>query len=134
MNQHPSLVVRARCRACTTARDQRGTTTAETMMVLPLLAVFCLGLVWLLALAATQMRVVDSAREVARAAARNDSAQQAVALGRRVAPADARITLRSDRSTITARVDAEVRGPAGLFAFLPAVHVSATAVSAKESP
>ena len=120
--------------ARTTARDQRGATTAEAVMLMPVLAVLCLGLVWLLALAATQMRVVDSAREVARAAARNEPTQQAVALGRRVAPDGARISIRSHTSTITARVDAEVRGPAGLFAFLPAVHLSATAVSARESP
>ena len=55
-------------------------------MVLPVLVAVALGLVWLLALAATQVRVVDAAREAARAAARDDAAPARSALGRRVAP------------------------------------------------
>ena len=55
-------------------------------MVLPVLVAVALGLVWLVALAATQVRVVDAARETARAAARDDGRASAVALGRRVAP------------------------------------------------
>ena len=46
-------------------------------MVLPVLAAVALGLVWLLSLAATQVRVVDAARETARAAARDDAAASA---------------------------------------------------------
>ena len=68
------------------ASRQRGVVTAETAMVLPLLAMVALGLGWLLALAATQVRVVDAARETARAAARDDGETSAVALGHRVAP------------------------------------------------
>src|SRR5206468_518397 len=47
------------------ARHSRGAATAETVMVLPLLVALALALAWLVALAATQVRVVDSAREVA---------------------------------------------------------------------
>jgi hypothetical protein len=44
------------------------------------------GLVWLLSVGAAQLRVVDGARETARAVARGEDPGAAVALGRRVAP------------------------------------------------
>ena len=54
------------------ARDTRGAATAELAMVLPLLVAVSLGLVWLLAVGAAQVRAVDAARETARALARGD--------------------------------------------------------------
>jgi hypothetical protein len=101
-------------------------------MVLPLLVAVTLGLAWLLALAATQVRVVDAAREVARAAARDENRASAVALGRRVAPEGSRVEVRDDADTVVVRVRAEVRGPTGLFGFLPGVDVHAEAVAARE--
>ena len=106
--------------------------TAETVMVLPVLAAVALGLVWLLSLAATQVRVVDAARETARAAARDEAPGSAAALGRRVAPDGARITVHEDADTVVVRVRSEVRGPGGLFGFLPGVDVQAEAVAARE--
>ena len=111
---------------------QRGSVTAETVMVLPVLVSLALGLVWVVALAATQVRVVDAARETARTAARDDSRSSAVALGRRVAPAGATVTVRDDGGTVVARVRATVGGPRGLFGFVPRVAVDAEAVAAKE--
>ena len=111
---------------------ERGSVTAETVMVLPVLAAVALGLVWLLSLAATQVRVVDAARETARAAARDDAAGSATALGRRVAPDGSRITVREDGDTVVVHVRARVRGPGGLFGFLPGVDVHAEAVAARE--
>lgn len=113
-------------------RGERGAVTAETVMVLPVLVALTLGLVWLLSLAATQVRVVDAARETARAAARDDGAGSAEALGRRVAPAGAQISVRDDGQTVVVRVRSTVHGPRGLLAFLPGVHVDAEAVAAKE--
>jgi Flp pilus assembly protein TadG len=112
-------------------RDERGAVTAETAVVLPVLLAVTLGLVWLVSLAATQVRVVDSAREVARAAARDDDGV-AVGLGRRVAPAGSRITVSRGGGTVEATVAATVRGPGGLFAFLPPVEVSSRATTAEE--
>ena len=111
---------------------ERGSVTAETVMVLPVLAAVALGLVWLLSLAATQVRVVDAARETARAAARDEAPGSAAALGRRVAPDGARITVHEDADTVVVRVRSEVRGPGGLFGFLPGVDVHAEAVAARE--
>lgn len=113
-------------------RSDRGSVTAETVMVLPLLVGVALGLAWLLSLAATQVRVVDAAREVARAVARDEPVAAAVALGRRVAPDGSRIEVEGNDDTVTVRVDARVHGAAGLFAFLPAVKVRADAVAARE--
>ncbi len=101
-------------------------------MVLPVLVAVTVGLAWLLALAATQVRLVDAARETARAVARDDDRSSAVALGRRVAPDGARIVLDDEGETVVVRVRAEVRGPGGLFEFLPGVQVDAEAVAAKE--
>ena len=47
--------------------------TAELALVLPLLVAVTLGLVWLLAVGAAQVRTVDAARETARAVARGDA-------------------------------------------------------------
>lgn len=113
-------------------RDQRGSVTAETVMVLPVLVSLGLGLVWVVALAATQVRVIDAAREVARAAARGDDRASAVALGRRVAPQGATVTVRDEGDSVVARVRATVRGPRGLLHLVPGVDVDAEAVAARE--
>jgi hypothetical protein len=101
-------------------------------MVMPVLAALTVALVWLLALAAAQVRTVDAAREVARALARDEPQATAVALGRRVAPAGADFDVRGGSSDVTVVVRADVGGPGGLLAFLPNVTVRAEAVAAKE--
>ena len=75
------------------SRDDSGAATAELAMALPLLLAVTVGLVWLLSVAAAQLRVVDAARESARAAARGDSTEEAVARGLEVAPPGSSITL-----------------------------------------
>jgi hypothetical protein len=113
-------------------RDESGAVTAEAAVALPVIVVFALGLAWLVALGATQVRALDAARETARAVARGDDATAGVDLGRRVATSGARITVRDEGDTIEVTVDAPVRGPGGMFGFLPAYHARATAVAAKE--
>ena len=115
-------------------RRERGAVTAETVLVLPLLVAVTLGLVWLVSLAGTHVRVIDAAREVARAAARDEPAAAAVALGRRVAPDGAQISVRDDGSVVVVDVTATVRAPEGLLGFLPPVQVRTEAVAAKEQP
>jgi Flp pilus assembly protein TadG len=115
-----------------TTRGERGAVTAEAAMVLPVLVSVALGLAWLPTLAATQVRVVDAAREVARSTARDDSRSAAVALGRRVAPRGSTFSLRQRGDTVVVRVRSRVPGPGGLLAFLPPVEVDAEAVAARE--
>jgi Flp pilus assembly protein TadG len=113
-------------------RGERGAATAELAMVLPLLVAVTIGLVWLLAVGAAQVRAVDAARETARAVARGDSVAEAVARGARVAPAGSRVSVHDDGGQITAVVVGRVQGPGGLFTRLPGVTVSAEAVAAVE--
>jgi Flp pilus assembly protein TadG len=136
---HPTPAAAPRCSAagvgCVLAlrrRGERGAVTAETVMVLPVLVALTLGLAWLLSLASAQVRVVDAAREVARAVARDDSRASALALGRRVAPGGSRFTVRQRGDTVVVRVQARVNGPQGLLGFLPAAHVDGEAVAARE--
>lgn len=118
----------------TRRRTERGAATAELAMALPLLIAVTIGLVWLLAVGAAQVRAVDAARETARAVARGDSAAEAVARGRRVAPDGSRVSVQDDGTEVTAVVVGRVSGPGGLFSRLPAVTVSAEAVAVAEEP
>ncbi|RYE75029.1 MAG: pilus assembly protein [Myxococcales bacterium] len=113
-------------------RTQHGAVTAETAVVLPILAAFALGLVWVISLGVSQARAVDAAREVARVVARGDSLAEARSWGSRVAPDGARITVDRGEERVTVRVAATVRGPGGLFDFLPGFPVRAEAVAATE--
>lgn len=118
-------------RRASALRDQRGAVTAETAVVLPLLAIFTVGLVWMVSLATVHSRAVDAAREAARVVARGESVGAASTLARSVA-GDARVRISSGGDQVTVVVSAPVKGPGGLFAFLPATTVSARAVAARE--
>jgi Flp pilus assembly protein TadG len=113
-------------------RGQRGAVTAEAAVVIPVLLALALGATWFVALAVTKVRVVDAAREVARVAARGDADTEAVAHGRRVAPAGTRFTVRRAAGEVVVDARVAVTGPGGLLAFLPAVTVESEAVAAEE--
>lgn len=124
----------AACSRPTRRRGERGAVTAELAMTLPLLVAVTTGLVWLLAVGAAQVRAVDAARETARAVARGDVVAAAVERGERVAPEGATVSVGTDGTEVRVVVTGEVRGPGGLFGFLPAAPVRAEAVSAMELP
>ena len=113
-------------------RDQGGAATAELALGLPLLVSLTIGLVWLLAVGEAQVRVVDAARETARAAARGDAEADAVARGTQVSPG-ATVTVEIRAGRVTSTASAEVAPPGGLLSFLPSAHVHAEAVAATES-
>jgi hypothetical protein len=110
----------------------RGAATAELVMVLPVLVAVTIGLVWLLSVGAAQVRTVDAARETARALARGDGRAEAVDRGVGVGPDGTRIAVQAGGERVVATASARVRGPGGLFRFLPAVTVRARAVAAAE--
>lgn len=112
-------------------RDERGAATAELAMTLPLLIAVTIGLVWLLAVGAAQVRAVDAARETARAVARGDATGAAVARGERVAPPGSVVSVRDGGGEVTATVVGRVPGPGGLFD-LPFARIAAEAVAASE--
>jgi hypothetical protein len=101
-------------------------------MVIPLLAVIALGLVWLLAVGSARARLVDAARETARALARGDDQAVAVARGERIGPAGTRLATAAAGGEITVEAHATMAGPGGLFGWLPGVDLHATAVAASE--
>ncbi|QYJ03127.1 pilus assembly protein [Nocardioides panacisoli] len=113
-------------------RRERGAVTAELALGLPILCAVTLGLVWLLSLGVAQARTVDAARETARAVARGDDTGAAVALGERVAPDGVSVEVEAGGARVVARASGRVRGPGGLFDFLPGAEVSAEAVAVAE--
>ena len=111
--------------------DQRGAATVELAMGIPALVSLTIGLVWLLTIGVAQVRMVDAARETARAAARGDPEPVAIERGHQVAPgATVSLTDRDGRVVATARD--RVTPPGGLFGLLPSVQVHAEAVTASE--
>jgi hypothetical protein len=114
--------------------EERGAATAELALVLPLLVAMTVGLVWLLAVGAAQMRAVDAARETARALARGDDEAEAVARGERVAPEGSTVWTTRDGDEVRVVVTGSVAGPGGLFEGLPTPRVRAEAVAVAEGP
>ena len=106
--------------------------TAEAAVVIPVFLALVLGAVWFVALAATKVRVVDAAREVARVAASGEGDTAAVAHGRQVAPAATRFSVRRGDGVVVVSATVAVDGPGGLFGFLPAVTVESEAGAAEE--
>jgi hypothetical protein len=105
----------------------RGSVTAEMAVAVPALVVLLAAALTAVSAVTAQMRCVDAARESARAAARGDGDPAAV--GRRVAPPGATVTVAAHGDSVRAVVTAAVR-PVGRW--LPAPVVSATAVAAHE--
>jgi len=101
-------------------------------MALPALVAVTIGLVWLLSVGAAQLRVVDAARETARALARGDARAEAVARGLRVGPSGTRVSVGVADGDVVVTARARVKGPGGLFGFLSGVTVHAEAVTTTE--
>jgi hypothetical protein len=113
--------------------DERGTVTAEAALVLPLIATFCLALVWMITVGIAQVRVVDAARDAARSLARGDDRDTAAALARRAAPDGSQVTFAESGTTATATVSARVSAPRWLLVPLPSASVNSSATVEVES-
>jgi Flp pilus assembly protein TadG len=113
-------------------RDQRGAATAELALGIPLLVSLTIGLVWLLTIGVAQVRMVDAARETARAGARGDDVAAAVARGKQAAPGATVVLTQGDGQVVASASDV-VAPPGGLLGFLPGVRVSADAVAVAEA-
>jgi TadE-like protein len=112
--------------------SDKGAVTAEAVMVLPVLLAVTVGLVWLLAVGAGQIRMVDAARETARAVARGDERSGAIALGARIAPDGTRLRVSQSAEHVIVTAEGEIDGPGGLFQFLPEVRLHAESVALVE--
>jgi hypothetical protein len=102
-------------------------------MSIPLLVSLTVGLVWLLTLGVDQVRMVDAAREAARAVARGDAVAEAEARGRQVAPEGSVVSVSVSDGEAVATARGGAGPPGGLFGFLPAVTLHAEAVAAVET-
>lgn len=112
--------------------DECGAVTAELALGIPLLLALTVGLVWMLAVGAAQVRVIDASREAARAVARGDTAAAAEAVALRIAPVGARVRIVSTDGQVSVTTSARVAAPGGLLGALPGVTVSEEAVSVLE--
>lgn len=112
--------------------QERGAVTAELALGMPLLVALTLGLTWPLAVGVAQVRAVDAARETARAVARGDAVDQAVALGERVAPAGARVRVSATDEQVVVTVTGRIGGPGGVLGSLPGADLHAEAHARQE--
>jgi len=112
-------------------RNQNGAVTAETAVVLPVLVLIAAVLAWMVALGVAQMRVVDAARETARALARGEGSSVSEAYGRRIAPPGARFQISQRNGEVRVEVVARVSGPGGVFT-LPGFLARSTAFARVE--
>jgi len=106
--------------------------TAEAALVLPVLVALTAALAWVVALGVVQVRLVDAAREAARLAARDESpaAVQQAALA--AAPDGTQVRVHREGGSWVAEVAVDVSTDLPLVGSLPAVGLSARAVSAAE--
>lgn len=109
------------------SRRQHGMVTAEAALVLPMVAVFVLALVWLLSVGIEQVRVVDAARDAARAVARGDDDAAAAEAARRTAGSEAEVVIRHEGGLVSVTVSERVSAPGWLFVPLPTVSVDSRA-------
>jgi Flp pilus assembly protein TadG len=114
-------------------RDETGAVTAELALGIPLLVALTAGLVWMLAVGAAQVRVVDASREAARAVARGDDVAAAEALALRIAPRGAEVRMAVGDGQVVVTTSARIEGPGGLLAALPGVTVSDDATALVEA-
>ena len=108
--------------------------TAEAALVLPVLVALAVAMAWLVALGVAQVRLVDAAREGARLAAREESAAQVQQAVVSAAPEGSRVRVHRVGDSWVAEVDVDVSTELPLIGSLPAVGLSARAVSAAEWP
>jgi hypothetical protein len=106
--------------------------TAETAVVLPIVAAFALALVWLVSVAMTEIRLIDAARDAARGLARGDSEALVRAQVATAAPAGTTLAVTRDGSEVSAEVSLAAEAPGWLLVPLPAIALHATATTLAE--
>ncbi len=118
-----------------TARRRRGGggyVTAESALVMPVVAFFALAMVWMITLGVSEVRAVDAARDTARSLARGDGLDRAVQAGRLSAPDGSQIEVSRSGEFADVTVTVRVRTPGWLLIPFPPVTLRATAVAPME--
>ena len=109
-----------------------GYVTAETAMVLPVLAGLLAVALWAIAVAAAQVKCVDAARDAARALARGETAATASAVAIDAAPPGSTIELSHSGDRVVVIVRATVGKGLGPLSAIAAPTVTATAIAESE--
>jgi hypothetical protein len=106
--------------------------TAETAVVLPIVAAFVLVLLWLISTLVTEVRLVDAARDAARGLARGDDEAAVRARLADTGPAGTQLTVVHDGADVTAGVSVSAEPPGWLLVPLPAIALHASASTQAE--
>lgn len=106
--------------------------TAETAVVLPVLAALTFLLLWTVSLGITQVKLVDTAREAARMTARGDPADVVRQAAQRMAPEGSQVDIDDDGGATTVVVAVDARPDMPILGHLPQVGLRARSVTASE--
>ena len=113
--------------------QERGSVTAETAVVLPVLVIVLGMVLWGVGAAGAQLRCIDAARAGARAYARGEDPAAARLAVDQAAPRESTLVVRRNGELVEVGVRAPVHPPGALQRLLPSLEVSAVAVAAVES-
>ncbi len=117
-----------------TENSDRGSVTAETAVVLPVLVLVAALAAWALAIVGAQLACVEAARAAARAAARGDPPDAVRRQARESVGGSAQVTLREAGGRLEVDVSARVPGPLSrLGRVVPGWRVHARATAAPEA-
>lgn len=108
-------------------RRQHGAVTAEMAMALPVLTLLLMIGMWAIGVVVANIRCVDAARDVARAAARGEPPEAVAAIGERSAPAGANVDINRHGPDVVVLVSADVRLDWPVLGALPPVRVKGMA-------
>jgi hypothetical protein len=114
-------------------RSERGMVTAETAVVLPIVAAFVLALLWLISAAIAEVRLVDASRDAARALARGEDAATVAAQVSASAPDGTQTSITHDGTDVTVEVSVVAEPPGWLLVPLPGIPLHASATTQDEA-
>ncbi len=109
-----------------TRHAERGSVTAEAAIVLPIVAAFALTLIWMLSVGIAQVQAVDAARDAARAIARGEDDEQAIAQAQRTAAEGSRVDVKRGDGSVKVTVSVSAGAPGWLLVPLPEVTVGSS--------
>jgi hypothetical protein len=106
--------------------------TAETAVVLPLIAAFALVLLWLISAGITEIRLVDASRDAALAIARGEDEAAVRAHVTASGPPGSEMLVVHDGADVTVDVSASAKPPGWLLVPLPTIPLRASSTTQSE--
>jgi hypothetical protein len=99
---------------------------------MPLIAAFTLVLLWMTSMAITEVRLVDTARDAARALARGEDEAAVQGFVSGTAPPGSQLRVTRHGADLTAEVTLSAQAPGWLLVPLPAIRLHASATTQAE--